>query len=215
MNAILANTYPLPSILAARPGSAMPRRRRSIGDFSPGNQALERFNHLLGRLGRAQPPLALDQLATAAREVDQDQHGTAQPCIDQRIQRRETVAAMVADAGWMIQGEAHATARLVLDYVLGLEKLIPAWLPGVGRLDDAIVLDSAWPVLVPEVESYLDFCRLRQQEARLRACGVDDLGFTRNDWIRARRAEVALQAQRRRIRESSYLPAPSSYFRVH
>jgi len=215
MNAILATAYPLPSILNASTGTSAPSRRKSIGEFLLGNQELDRFNQLLGRLGRPHPPLALDQLATAAREINRSQDSTAQPCIAQRIQRSETVAAMVADTAWAIQDETQATARLVLDYVRGLEKLIPAWLPKVGRLDDAIVVDAAWPVLVPEVQGYLDFCRLRHLQAQLRACNDHDFSFTRKDWIEARQVEATLQAQRRRIRESSYLPVLSNCFRVH
>jgi hypothetical protein len=40
-------------------------------------------------------------------------------------------------------------------------------------------------------------------------------GFTRADWEEARRAEYALERQRRCIRESSYLPLLEPRFAIH
>ena len=93
--------------------------------------------------------------------------------------------------------------------------LIPDWLPQVGRLDDAIVVEAAWPTLRGEVACYRDFRRLRALEAGLRGCRPDELPFDRHAWEVARQAEAALAAHRRRVRESSYVPAPTPVFRVH
>ena len=62
-------------------------------------------------------------------------------------------------------------------------------MPTVGRLDDAIVVDAAWPRLGDEIDSYLDYCRLRALEARLRGCGDTEFKFNRADWQRASRTK--------------------------
>ena len=217
MNAMQNIQYPLPSILYLTPSNRSPGRRKSIGQFHLNSLELDRFNRLLGRLGRCQAPLIADQVVTAARELNQRNSQAEPPCIVQRVQRAETVAEMVADPAWMAASarDTALPARLVADYFQGPESLIPAWVPRVGRLDDAIVVDAAWPQLVDEVDSYLDFRRLRRIEADLRGCAEGDFRFDRKDWLEERRIEAALNAQRQAIRETSYLPAPCAMFHIH
>lgn len=217
MNAMLTNEYPLPSILYLTPSSRIPGRRKTIGHFRLNSLDLDHFNRLLGRLGRCQAPLVADQVVTAARELEHGNSLTAPPCIVERLERAETVAEMVADAGWMTASsrEVAVPARLVADYLGGQEGLLPDWLPRIGRLDDAIVLDAAWPRLATEVDDYLDFRRLRRMEAELRGCAETAFRFDRHDWREEQRIEAALRSQRRQVRESSYLPEACAMFRVH
>jgi uncharacterized membrane protein YkvA (DUF1232 family) len=207
----------LPSILYLTPSSRTPGRRKSIGQFRLNSLDLDRFNRLLGRLGRHQAPLIADQVVTAARELNKGTGQAEPPCIVQRVQIAKTVAEMVADAAWMASSASDSAvpARLVADYLQEPESLIPAWLPQIGRLDDAIVVETAWPRLAGEVDGYLDFRRLRRIEADLRGCAENEFRFDRNDWQEERRVEAALNAQRRAIRETSYLPAPCAMFRIH
>ncbi|MGH8062424.1 MAG: hypothetical protein ACREO7_10495 [Pseudoxanthomonas sp.] len=217
MNAMQTIQYPLPSILYLTPSSPMPGRRKSIGQFRLNSLDLDRFNRLLGRLGRSQAPLVADQVVTAARELNQGNGQADPPCIVQRIRIAKTVAEMVADTAWMAAStnDSAIPARLVADYLQEPEGLIPGWLPQIGHLDEAIVVETAWPRLADEVEGYVDFRRLRRIEADLRGCAENDFRFDRNDWLEERRVEVALKTQRCGVRENSYLPTPCAMFRIH
>ncbi|MEG3192852.1 YkvA family protein [Lysobacter sp. D1-1-M9] len=213
MNALLANDYPLPSILeSSMPG---PHRRRRIDTFCPGESGIVLFNGLLSQLGGAQA-VDCDQLATAGRKLRGRTTLEVAASIHQRMRRAAATARMVRDAGWAAANDAADAARLMLDYVRRPDDLIPDRLPGIGRLDDAIVVDLAWPRLSTEVQSYMDFRRLRRIEAALRNCSaLATFGFTRADWQEARLAEAALSAHQRQVREHSYLPAAAALFRVH
>lgn len=218
MNAQLTTTFPvqpLPAILGTAPPFTLLHRRKSIGDYRLNPADLDRFNHLLARLGRKTAPLGMDQLATAARQLAAPASGGAPECIAQRIARLESVAAMAGDAAWEAANDAADCARLVLDYANDPMDLIPDWLPRVGRLDDAIVVEAAWPTLSRELSCYRDFNRLRALEACLRGCRPEELPFSRQAWEAARRTEAALGAHRRRVRETSYAPAEADRFRVH
>ncbi|MDW2980692.1 MAG: hypothetical protein WBG81_02230 [Rhodanobacter sp.] len=216
MNAQLATLNPLPAALQS-PAWADPRhpgRRRHVGDFLIRTEALVHFNQLLGRLQHF--PLDQDQLATASRELAGQSAPTRPASIRQRLQLAGTVEQMIDDAGWETAADAVLPARVVVDYVHGRHALIPGGLPPVRRLDDAILVDAAWPQLAGEVDSYLDFCRLRALEAELRGCMVGRFRFTRADWLQARRAEAGLIAHCRRVGGTSYLPAPDTHsFRVY
>lgn len=218
MNAILATARPLPAALQQRPAPTVPsaqRRRRShVGGFRLAALEVDRFNAFLISLGRSQAPYDRDQLATAARELCDCSTGLA-PTIGFQMRRAAAAALMVDDPAWDTDNEARAVASRVVSYVRGHNDLIPDQLPRVGRLDDAIVIETAWPLLAAEVDEYLDYRRLRRIEARLRGCAPGGFGFTRAQWQHAFRAETALAAHQRSVREHSYLPASASRFQVH
>ena len=215
MNAILSTTIPLPAILD-QPALTGPCRRHRIDTYCLAPLDVERFNNLLARLGRRQAPLDCDQLVTAARELSSRSIDTVEPpSIRQRMRQAETAAQMVGDPDWTAANDAVDAARLVIAYARGSDNLIPAWVPKVGHLDDAIVVDAAWPRLAGEVESYLDFCQLRDTEAGLRGCESAALGFTRADWEQLRYDEALLVAHQREVRQHSYLANPGALFRIH
>ncbi len=216
MNATIATLNPLPAALQspAWAGPRHPARRRSIGRFPIRAEALARFNRLLARLQHF--PLDRDQLATASRELVGQPQGGALEGIRQRLQLAGAVERMIADPDWQPASQAAAPARVVVDYVHGEHVLIPHQPAPVDRLDDAILVDAAWPQLAGEVDSYLDYCRLRAIEAELRGCAVGEFSFSRKDWEQVRCAEAGLRAHVRRVGSSSYLPEPASYgFRVY
>ncbi|MBO9716706.1 MAG: DUF1232 domain-containing protein [Pseudoxanthomonas sp.] len=211
----LSLVQPLPAILDATPPFSLLHRRKHIGGYRPASADLDRFNQLLARLGRRRPPLDVDRLATAARQLADSADDDAPGCIAQRIAWLESVVAMTGDRDWEAANEVAGYARMVADYANDTHDLIPDWLPRIGRLDDAIVMDTAWPVLRHELSCYRDFRRLRTVEADLRGCAPEQLPFDRHAWEAAREVEAALIAHRRRVRESSYAPAPSAMFRIH
>jgi len=217
MNAQIATLQPLSAALQSPAWRSLNRlaRRHFVGGFLPEAEALAHFNQLLARLHHF--PLDCDQLATASRELAGRSADNRRPAsIDQRLQLASAVDRMITDATWQPAGEAIEPARVVMDYVHGDHDLIPDSAPLVGRLDDAILIDAAWPQLAGEVDCYLDYCRVRAIEAELRGCAVDGFAFTREDWQRAHRAEADLIAHCRRVGEESYLPSSTSAcFRVY
>lgn len=216
MYAQLATLAPLPAALQSPAGTSLrhPSRRHHMGDFLIEAEALAHFNQLLVRLRHF--PLDPDQLATASRELAGHAAPACPASIQQRLQLAGAVEQMLTDATWRPAGEVVAPARVVVDYVHGQHALIPGSLPPVRQLDDAILVDAAWPHLAGEVDCYLDFRRLRAIEAELRGCAVGQFSFDRTDWLQARRAEAGLIAHCRRVGENSYLPGPAARsFRVY
>ncbi len=217
MNAQIDNLKPLSPVLQ-EPFSAnlnRPARRHFVGNFLVRMEALAHFNQLLAQLQHF--PLHRDQLATASRELAKTANDHRQPAeIEQRLQLADTVSRMIADASWQPADHVITPARLVVDYMGSERRLIPHGIPETGRLDDAILMDAAWPQLADEVHGYLDFCRLRAIEAGLRRCEITAFAFSRDDWQQARCAEAGLNARARQAATNSYLPAPArTNFRVY
>ena len=206
----------LPQVLLRETHPGRPGRRRRIGSFRLSTLDMDRFNALLATLAGDRKPLDCDQVVTAARLLADAAGPQSTPaCIRQRLEQADALAVMLADHGWQPANEAVEPASAVLGYLSGQDDLIPDWIPHVGQLDDAIVIDAAWPRLAAEVLSYQDFCRLRQMEAGLHQREITAFRFDRKDWEVARRAEVGLREHQRRVRASSYVPDVAGLFRVH
>lgn len=215
MNVAL-NLTPLPSALSQPRVNGL-GRRHLIGDYDIDRAALRHFNDLLEDLNLHQTPLDCDQVASAARElVDRNREGVAPRCIQQRMRRGAAVDLMLKDPDWETVEAAATRAVLLVDYLRGSGTLIPHTMPVVGRLDDAIVVEVAWPSLAEEVRQYLAFCRIRHVEATLRGEIHRHFGFTREQGQAAARAEVEWIAHCQRVGHNSYLrrDGPAG-FRVH
>ena len=216
MNAILNNVMPLPAGL--HQGSAGPHRRHCIGEFRFEPAHISRFNEVLCSIDPQHTVLEDDHLATAARELRANDPAAGMPiCLRQRLWRIGALAHLLGERDWEVDDDAGAAAQVVVGYARDHDDLIPDRLPQIGRLDDAIVADAAWPRVVAEVADYLDYRRVRAAEAGLRGRGIREFHFNRSDWMEAREAlDAAIRRQRRRVFASSYLPTSSPLlFRVH
>ena len=88
-----------------------------------------------------------------------------------------------------------------LAYFAEPEDLIPDHIPGLGFLDDAIMIELVARELRHEIEAYDDFCAFRDREgARRRSKGQDD-DVTRGQWLETRRTELMSRMRRRRRRD--------------
>lgn len=217
MNVPVDTVSPLPEALNHSRQSGLGRRHR-IGDHELDSDAFRHFNELLEYLAFPQAPLDPDQIASAARElVAGTRQGVATHCIQQRMRRGAAIDLMAKDPDWEIRDTAAIRAEpVVVGYLHDNAALIPNAVPVVGRLDDAIIMEAAWPSLVTEIREYLAFCRLRQEEAALRGETRRHFGFTREQWQAAARAEAEWIAHCQRVDQESYLARDSaSGFRIH
>lgn len=215
MNVALASIAPLPEALSQPPSNGT-GRRHLIGrhDLDPG--ALQNFNDLIAQIDLDHVPLERDQVASAARElIDQPREGIAPACIRQRMRRAGALDLMLTDPEWETLALAQIAAAIVVDYLRSGVALIPNGLPVVGRLDDAVMVETAWPKTSDEVRNYLDYCRLRRIEAELRDEHRPHFGFTRENWVIARQAEADWIAHVRQVATNTYVPFTASQrFRV-
>ena len=111
----------------------------------------------------------------------------------ERILKLERLIEMLRDREWRLEGRDRARILAALAYFVDPDDLIPDRVPGVGYLDDAIMIELVARELTHEIEAYGDFCEYRrrspktQDEARLEA----------------RRKALQARMRRRRRRERS------------
>jgi len=116
--------------------------------------------------------------------------------IVERLDKLRLMIAMLTDIDWRLP---HKDANRVLNalaYFTEPDDLIPDHIPGLGFLDDAIMIELVVRELRHEIEAYQDFCEYRDRQA------AKGDGASREGWLDARRKELQARMRRRRRRGS-------------
>lgn len=135
----------------------------------------------------------------------------AHDVLDRRLQRMESLRAIFEDADWDTDKALQSRLHKLFAYIDLDEDLIPDHEPLLGKLDDVLLIELAWPVFADEAEDYRDFCDYRTAELP-----AGDGLARRNAWIRDRMAEISLWQHRLRVNDSRYDDGdpPGALFRI-
>ncbi len=108
-------------------------------------------------------------VVAGARKAIQEARVAAPPAfILTRIEKLEFFIVMLEDAEWRLEGEDRARILDALAYFADPDDLIPDHVPGIGLLDDAIMVELVVGELAPEIEAYEDFIDFREDISRPR-----------------------------------------------
>jgi uncharacterized membrane protein YkvA (DUF1232 family) len=122
--------------------------------------------------------------------------------IRDRLERIKTLIDMVRDVEWKLPEPEINRVLNALAYFCEPEDLIPDHVPGLGFLDDAIMVELVARELRHEIDAYQDFCLFRSSEDVRRARhGHGDDPVTREQWLSARRRQLQSRMRDRRKRE--------------
>jgi uncharacterized membrane protein YkvA (DUF1232 family) len=174
-------------------------------------EQVAQFDALLHDVYPDAPRVDADRLAQLSRWLLAMPEEEARTVLDERLVRIEQLRAMVADPDWDCAEADRLRVQKLLGYLDQVDNLIPDRIPLLGKLDDIVLLELAWPALANEVDEYDDF---RQYCAAESPNG--DGRERRATWIRERLAALALAQHQQRINESRYAEAgrPLLPFRV-
>jgi uncharacterized membrane protein YkvA (DUF1232 family) len=115
--------------------------------------------------------------------------------IVQRVDKLRLMIDMLADTDWRLPHEEAGRVLNALAYFSEPEDLIPDTVPGLGFLDDAIMIELVVRELRHEIEAYEDFCNFRE---RARAEQGKNADVSREAWLDNRRSELQSRMRRRR-----------------
>ncbi len=110
-----------------------------------------------------------------------------------RLSRLEELVAMVEDSDWQLPQEDVSRVINALAYFANAKDLIPDDVPGLGYLDDAVMVDLVVRELSSEMKAFGDFCNFRKAEAQKRAASGDQRPVTRLDWLTYQRQKVDVE----------------------
>jgi uncharacterized membrane protein YkvA (DUF1232 family) len=103
-----------------------------------------------------------DILAAAADLVATLHKAELPDFIAERLQKLAVLQAMLTDAEWPLGESERNPALAALAYVCDPEDIIPDDVPGIGLLDDAVMIELVFRELTHEIAAYEDFCAWRK-----------------------------------------------------
>lgn len=83
--------------------------------------------------------------------------------VAERLEKLETLLAMVSDELWPLDEDERSPVLSGLAYLCDPEDLIPDDIPGIGMLDDAVMIELVFRELRHELEAYEDYLAFRGQ----------------------------------------------------
>ena len=124
----------------------------------------------------------------------------------------DTLISMAMDEGWGLIEEDRDRVLSALSYFSEPLDLIPDDTPGLGFLDDTIIIEIVCKALEHEIQAYREFLIFRATESNRR--GEDAADVQRTDWLEQRRQQLHARMRRRRVGQaaSNKTKSPFSLF---
>jgi len=105
-------------------------------------------------------------LKAAADLMDQVAAAEAPEFVRERIGKLALLVQMLEDQRWRLTGQDRARVLNVLAYFVDPDDLIPDRIPGLGYLDDAIMVELVLQELKHEIDAYQKFCEFQESGER-------------------------------------------------
>ena len=116
--------------------------------------------------------------------------------IRDQMSQLEILANMLVDEGWGLIDEDRERVLSALTYFADPQDLIPDDTPGLGFIDDAIMIEIVCKALKYEIKAYREFLLFRATEDNRREDNTAPV--RRSEWLETRRQQLHERMRRRR-----------------
>ncbi|CAN5209788.1 hypothetical protein BH24PSE2_BH24PSE2_02130 [soil metagenome] len=156
-----------------------------------GDEHLEYFRHIMRETREGARARSYHEILQAAEDLlKKAASHNAPDFVANTLEKLEVMLAMVRDEEWQLPEEEVTRVMHALAYFADPEDLIPDDVPGIGQLDDAIMVELVSRELKGELDAYADFCAFRSTQEEIRRAEGESAPVTRDDWLAMKRSEV-------------------------
>jgi uncharacterized membrane protein YkvA (DUF1232 family) len=128
------------------------------------------LRHFRRELERSRESMSIaedeDIVAAASEFIARLRRSDLPDFVTERLTKIETLLAMLTDTDWPLEAEERAPVLAALAYACDPEDIIPDEIPGIGLLDDAVMVELVFHELAHQLEAYEDFRRFRRSLPR-------------------------------------------------
>ena len=146
-----------------------------------------------------------NEVAVEARKVFEESTKNADlpEFIATRLAKLEILVDMITDKEWQLPEDELNRVAGAMAYFAKPDDMIHDHIPGIGFLDDAIMVELMVENLQDDIDAYKEFCQFREKESGIRARKGLDTDISKEDWMADQRAALHHRMRQRRNRRSS------------
>jgi len=135
--------------------------------FTLGERDLKHFRRVMAKaIDVANPENEREITAAAVALIEKARAAEPPDYVRERLDRLERIVAMSYDDEWRILEVVRRRVLAALSYLTEPDDIIPDSVPGLGFLDDAIMIELVSHELRHELVAYAEFCRFRMREEK-------------------------------------------------
>jgi uncharacterized membrane protein YkvA (DUF1232 family) len=163
---------------------------------------LKHFRLIMREARRAAVALRPEEIVESAESLlDRLDAQVIPRFVSERLSRLRGMIRMLTDHDWRLPKKDTTRVLNALAYFAEPEDLIPDHVPGLGYLDDAIMIELVVRELRHEIDAYEDFCEFRRNEPPRRGIKARRAPISREEWLEKRRRQLQDRMRRRRARD--------------
>ncbi len=167
--------------------------------FDLDDEDLQHFRLIMQQASKTNSNAWPEDIVAAAENLLTKIESTRIPrFVRERLESLQLMIRMLKDHEWRLPDKESSRVLNALAYFSDPEDLIPDHIPGLGFLDDAIMIELVVRELRHEIEAYQDFCDFRNQMEPRRGVKMKTTDITRDDWLSDRRKTLLDRMRRRR-----------------
>ncbi len=172
--------------------------------FEISDKDLSHFRQCMQRARHAVRDADDSEIIDAAEQLFEEVHGSKAPAfVSSRLARLESMVKMLRDDDWALPSVPRNRVLCALVYFCDPEDLIPDSIPGLGYLDDAIMIELVFRELRHEIEAYDDFAQWRDGYDKRFHFSKDPA--SRSNRVESRRKKLFERIERRKAKDAEEL----------
>lgn len=157
---------------------------------------LTHFRELMNVAIEKAQQLPEEEIITKAKTLcDEMENADVPDFVTNRLVSLEKLIDALLDDEWQMPEDERAEILTSLAYFCEPHDLVPDNIPGLGYLDDAIMIELVLQDMSLDLEAYTTFCSFRKSEENHRGA---EANVNRESWLAAQRKELRSNMRRKK-----------------